>query len=44
MTLDSLSVDESTEGDGRTDPSVMLVAFCTDATTVLERLAAYEMK
>ena len=44
MTLDSLSVDESAEGYGRTDSSVTLVAFRTDATTVLERLALYEIK
>jgi hypothetical protein len=39
MTLDSVSVDQSGEGDGRTDPSVTFVAFHTDATTVLKRLA-----
>jgi len=44
MTLDSLSVHRSAEGDGKADPSVTLVAFRTDATTVLERLAVYEIK
>ena len=44
MTLGSVSVDQSAEGDGRADPSVTLVAFHTDATTVLERLALYGIK
>lgn len=44
MTLESVSVDQSAKGDGRTDPSVTLVAFRTDATTVLERLALYGIK
>ena len=44
MTLDSVSIDQSGKGDGRTDPSVTLVAFCTDATTVLERLALHGIK
>ncbi len=44
MTLDSVSVKQSAEGDGRTDPSVTLVAFRTDATTVLERLAGRQAK
>jgi hypothetical protein len=44
MTLDSLSAFQSLEGIGRTDPSVTVVAFRTDASTVLERLTMYEIK
>ena len=39
-----VSTPEWPETHGRTDPSVTVIAFRTDATTVLERLALYEIK
>lgn len=39
-----VSTSEWPEAHGRTDPSVTVIAFRTDATTVLERLALYEIK
>jgi len=44
MTLDGLSVYQRAEAHGRADPSVTVVVIRTDATTVLERLALYEIK